>query len=451
VRANGLYNTLTRADDITFEPKPYLAEFMEPAPDLSYWTVRVRPAEFHNGKPVTADDVIYTFQRILNPKNGSSDAGILTSIDPKRMQKLDSRTVRLHLRFPDISLPGVVRISGCSIVPVGFDPKNPIGSGPFKFKNFTPGQQSTFVRNENYWDSGKPYLDELQVIDFADPGTTRVNALLSGQIDGADHILVSLAPSVEGSSGHQLLVSRSYAYETWEMRMDVAPFSDVRVRQAIKLIAGRPQIIEQAFSGSRYASLANDLPAFQDPLYDHSIPQRVQDIEQAKSLLKQAGQAGATVTLTVSDLSQGAVQTAQILAQQATAAGLTIKINNIADGATYFSKYWVQAPFKFDYWPTTTMWEHIGFSLLPGASANLTAWNDPHWHALVTQARGTADLAKRKEIMAEAQRILWDTGTQAIFAFYNGVDAYSTKFAGIKPSITGIGPSGLYFDNVGLA
>src|SRR5436190_3074948 len=90
VRSRALYDLLVAVDENTNQPKPFLAEEFEPAPDLSYYTVRVRQAEFHNGKPVTADDVIFSLRRVLNPKAAASDAGLIASVDPQRMQKLDS-------------------------------------------------------------------------------------------------------------------------------------------------------------------------------------------------------------------------------------------------------------------------------------------------------------------------------------------------------------------------
>jgi peptide/nickel transport system substrate-binding protein len=164
------------------------------------------------------------------------------------------------------------------------------------------------VRNENYWQSDFPYLDEFHIIDFADPGTTRLNALTSGQIDGAPLIPASSLPTVDGASSLKSIISKAYSFQTWEMRMDIPPFDDVRVRQAIRLIADRPQIIEHAFNGEKFATVANDWPSIQDPVYDHDIPQRTQDIEQAKSLLKQAGREDLTVELVVSNVVPGVVE-----------------------------------------------------------------------------------------------------------------------------------------------
>ena len=139
-------------------------------------------------------------------------------------------------------------------------------------------------------------------------------------------------------------------------------------------------------------------------LYARSIPQRSQDIERAKALLKAAGKEGLTVPLAVSNIAPGAVSTAQVLAQQATAAGVTININNLADAATYFDKYYVQAPFNIDYAATNPMWASIGFFLLPGATYNIEMWKDPTWLALVTKAR-ELEFAKQKAYLGEAQQI----------------------------------------------
>jgi peptide/nickel transport system substrate-binding protein len=443
-----LYDTLITFDE-DGKLTPRLAEEYEPADDVRSWTVRLRDAEFHNGKPVTADDVIYSLRRVLDPKAGGSAATFLAAVDPKRLEKMDDRTVRIHLKYPDVSLPYGLRLQGAAIVPVDFDPKHPIGSGPFKLKSFNPGQQSAFVRNDNFWQSGKPYLDELQVVDFADPGTTRINALTSGQIDFVNRVPFNMVPQLEGRPDQNVLISKSYNYATWEMRMDKAPFDDVRVRQALMLLVDRDQVVEQAYSGSKFATVANDLSSRQDPLFNDSLPQRQQDIEQAKSLLKAAGRDGLTVELVVADVQTGLVQTAEVWAEQAKAAGVTIKVKKV-NSSEYFEKYWHQAPFKFDYWSTNPYWEFIGYALLPGAAYNISSWKDPQWVDLVTEARGTLDEAKRKELAGEAQKIQWERGTQGVFAYFFGADAHSKKFKGFEPSVLGYA-NGVRFEDVSVA
>jgi peptide/nickel transport system substrate-binding protein len=447
-----LFDQLVRFDDKTGGIQLHLAESVEPAPDLSYWTVRLNKAEFSNGKPITADDVIYTIQRTLNPKTGAQAATVAQSIDAANLKKLDSRTVRINLHYPDAGVPYELRQQGFAIIPTGFDPKKPIGSGPFQLQSFTAGQRGVLVRNDNYWVSGRPFLDQLEIVDFSDPGTTRINAFTSGQIDGANQIAYELVPGVEGASGIGLLISPSFNYNTFEMRMDKPPFDDTRVRQAIMLVADREQIVQHAFSGSRFAVVGNDLPSHQDPMFDHSVAQRKQDIEQAKSLLKAAGRENLTIELVVSNLAPGVVNTAQTLAQQANAAaGITININNIADSATYFTRYYFQAPFKFDYFPTYDIWEDTNGALVPGGSVNLSYWSDPEWLATYKKARGTPDTAERKALMAHCQQITWERGTRALFAYYRTADAFREKFTGFYTSAGGRGLNGLHFETVGMA
>lgn len=449
-RTVALFDTLLYMDH-QFQIQPSLATACTPNKDLTSYTLELRRGvTFHDGKPFTADDVIATFQRIFNPKTAATGIGTIKSIDPKRIKKLDSHTLRLDLLYPDCGLPAGFTQPGNAISPVGFDPTKPVGTGPFVYQSFTPGVRSVFTRNPNYWRNGQPYIDQLEIIDFADPTTARVNALISGQIDGANQLLPSFVPLLRSHAPQIAWQNNpSGSCDTMEMRMDIAPFNDVRVRQAMRLIADRHQIIQDAYSG--YAHVGNDWPSPQDPTYDHTIPQREQDLQQAKFLLKKAGQSDLKVTFDVSPVSPGLVSMAQVFAQQAKSAGVTVNVNNVSDSATYFAKYYYQAPFKFDFFSTLSVWQMVGYALLPHSPYWLSRWNDPQWTKLVTTARGTVDLAKRNELMHEAQKIFWDSGTWLINAFYATIDAYSTKFTGFHKDISGNGLNGLYFNEISLA
>jgi peptide/nickel transport system substrate-binding protein len=448
-RTVALYDTLLYMDH-QFNIQPSLALSCTANKAVDRYTLELRKGvTFHDGKPFTADDVIATFKRIFAPKSGATGIGTIGSIDPSRIKKLGSHVVQLDLRYPDVGLPAGLTQPGNAITPVGFDPKKPNGTGPFVYQSFTPGVRSVFVRNENYWRNGQPYLDQLEIIDFTDPTTARVNALLSEQIDGANQLLPSFVPELKGHQNIAYQINPGGSCDTLEMRMDIPPFNDVRVRQAMRLIADRPQIVQNAYSG--YARIGNDWPSPQDPTYDHSIPQRVQDIEQAKHLLKQAGRSDLNVTLYVSPVSPGLVSMAQVLAEQAKSAAVTINVSNVTDEATYYSKYYYQAPFKFNFFSTLTIWQMVGYSLLPNSPYLLSKWHDPHWTKLVTTARGTADASKRNDLMHEAQKIFWESGTWLINAFYDTIDAYSTKFTGFHKDISGNGLNGLYFNEISLA
>src|SRR3954469_1146220 len=265
------------------------------------WTIRVRDGiEFHNGKTMGAADVRYSLQRLINPKVGLGGQALLASIDPQRIKKLDKRTVRLFLKQPDGTILDALTLYTNAIVPVGYSPTgagkaNPnVGTGAYKLQSFTPGQQSVHVRNPNYWRSGQPYFDKVVIIDFPDD-TARVNALLGGQIDAMTDVPPAQVAVVNGHSGTKVLESPSAAWTPIIMRVDAPPFNDVRVRQAMRLIATRPQMVQQALAG--HGHIGNDLYGIFDEVFAKDLPQRHQDIAKAKALLKAAGKSDLSVDL----------------------------------------------------------------------------------------------------------------------------------------------------------
>ena len=297
----------------------WLAEEASPNKDATEWTIRLRPGvTFHDGKDLTADDVLYTFKTILTTQTNSTVP--LAPLDKNRLRKLDKYTVRLGCQRPfSTFIQTIASLSTMGIIPVGFDPKKPVGTGPFKFESFTPGAQSTFVRNHSYWQSGLPYVDKLVITNFSDE-TSQLNSLQAGQVDCIDQLSSASLATLQSGSSVTALVSNSGGYNPFTMRMDVAPFNDVRVRQALRLVVDRKQMRELVFDG--HGIIANDLWSPWDPVYDKSIPQRDQDIEQAKSLLRHAGRRDLRLQLITSDIAQGTVKSAEVFAQQASRAGI---------------------------------------------------------------------------------------------------------------------------------
>ena len=173
----------------------------------------------------------------------------------------------------------------------------------------------TMTRNPDYWQTGKPYVDRIVINNVADE-TSQINGLISGQFNLIDYLSGSSIASIE-SGGARVTISQGGSWNPFTMRTDKPPFHDVRVRQAFRLLVDRPAMRDTVFNG--HGMIGNDLYAIFDPVYDHSIPQRDQDLEQAKSLLKQAGYEKLTVTLVTSPIAQGVVDSAQVFAQQASA------------------------------------------------------------------------------------------------------------------------------------
>ena len=423
-----------------------LAEEITPN-SASVWTIRVRDGiEFSNGKTLGADDVIFSIRRLINPKLGLFGGAALSSVNPNAMKKMDARTVRLTLKRPDVTILDALGQYIANIVPVGYSPtavgkaKPNIGTGPYVLKSFTPGQQSVHVRNPNYWrGGGQPYFDEVVIIDFPDD-TARVNALLGGQVDAITDVPPAQLAVVSGHSGTKVLESPSAAWTPICMRVDAAPFSDVRVRQAMRLIANRPQMVEQALAG--HGHIGNDLYAPFDPAYNHSLPQRVQDIDQAKSLLKAAGQSNLSVDLQSTNGALGMNEGAQVFAQQASAAGVKVNVKILDSGAFYSNQY-LKWAFSTDFWGTRNYLAQVAAGSLPTSPYNETHWPDAarkKFIAMYNEALGTVNQAKRYEIEHAMQALEYQYGGYIIWGFSTLLDGYSTKLQGLKQGDKGVLP-----------
>ncbi len=425
LRAQQLYDGLTETDE-NLRVRMALAEELT-AESATQWVVRLKPdLHFHNGKPVTAEDVMFSIRRIIDPKKPYQGSQGLAMIDADGMRKLDERTVRLRLHKPNAFLPEEFSQIWNPIVPVDFDPRtHAVGTGPYRFKSFTPGSRSLFTRNPDYWREA-PHFDEIAVIDFSDD-TARLNALIGGEIDvmpAPPHAQLQIARAAPGITICNL---PSTAWEPFCMRADVAPFSDVRVRQALRLIPDRQQFITQVYNGN--ARLGNDLFGASDPDYAE-LPQRMQDLDQAKSLLRSAGYPDLDVEIVTATISPTVVQAAEVYAEQAKAAGVSVRLRRI-DPAAFYGSGFLKRPFTQDSWSVFPLMPLMSLTVLPGAGDNETGWNDPQTIQLIDAARATSDAAARKDRIIELQRLLHERGGYIIPALINQLSFFSDKIGGL--------------------
>jgi len=432
--------------DWDMQLQPLLAESIEPNADGSVWQFKLRDGVlWHDGSPVTADDVVFSMERIVDPKDPKVASAALTGVAPGTIKKIDDLTVEFQLTTPNVLLDENLAERSAKIVPVGFDPMNPIGSGPFKMIDMKPGEQFKWEAFADYWDT-PPYVDTLTMIEFADD-TARINALSSGQIQAMSQLPKSQATMIEGTEGLALLNAETGGWRPFTMRIDVKPFDDVRVRQAFRLIVDRQQMIDQAYSG--IGAVANDMYARYDA-GTPDLPQREQDIEQAKSLLKQAGYDGdLTVELVTSEGALGGdeVAAAQVFAEQAKAAGVTVNLKKV-DAGVFYGEDYLSWPFAQDFWATRSFLAQASQGTMPDAPYNETHWENAEWLALVQQAFKTVDDAERSALIAQAQEIEYNEGGYIIWAWRNQLDAYSETTTGYKLDKLA-GPIGrMYFKDV---
>jgi peptide/nickel transport system substrate-binding protein len=436
-----LYDSLMGWDQ-DYQLVYHLAEEVSGNEDASVWTIRLKPdLTWHDGKPVTADDVVYTFQLITDPNNPLAGAASLGGLVPKNIVKVDDKTVEFRLDKPNAILPEGLAYRTNILVPVDFDPAKPVGCGPFKLDVFKPGEQISFLPFDGYWGEG-PYVSSLTVIEFAEEAA-RVNAFLSDAVDAMSQLPRAQVNVVSGSAGHKVLRAQTGAWQPFTMRIDVKPLSDVRVRQAMRLIVDRQQMLEQAYTG--YGWVGNDMYAPFDPGYPKDLPQREQDLEQAKSLLKQAGYSDLSIELVTSDAVGGsAVAAAQVFAEQAKGAGVAVNVKKV-DAGVFYGEDYLTWTFAQDFWYTRNYLAQAAAGSLPTAPYNECHWKNAKWQALVEEAYQTVDETKRNELIAEAEKIEYDEGGYIIWAFNDQIDAYNEKLGGVKPDKQGTPLSGFRF------
>ena len=444
-RAQSLYQPLLQLTTAA-QTEFVLAEDISPRKSTAEWVIKLRPGiTFHDGKPLTADDVIFTLRRILSQKLvGSTPLG---PVDAKGLKALDKHTVLVPMTSPYGSFVDQLAYwYYLYVVPVGFNPKQPNGTGPFKYQSFTPGQRSVFVRNPNYWKSGLPYVDSVTIIDFSDSASLQ-NALTTGVIHGAGALEGPQISVLKTTSGVQTVVSRTGAITPFTMRVDQAPFNDVNVRQAMRLLVDRPQLINSALNGD--ATVGSDVFSPYDPDFDSSL-HRSQDIAQAKFLLKKAGHQNLTVQLVTSAVATGTVAMATVLQQQAKAAGVTINLKTV-DPTTFFGPNYLHWTFSQDFYNYSPYLAQVAQSMLPTSPFNETHWSLPHYVSLYHQANVTADPAVRKEIKREMQLIDFNEGGYIVPAFIDALDAYSTKITGYAAARLGQPLSDFDFEHFSFA
>lgn len=451
-RAQQLYQPLVQLSNDA-QVEYILAEEIVPAGSTSEWHIKLRKGvTFHDGKSFGADDVLYTLRTILNPKKPLGGATVLAPVDLKRLKKIDQHTVSVPMTSPFGSF--VDQLASfwyfLYIAPIGWTQKDkPNGTGPFKYQSFTPGQQSVFTRNENYWKSGLPLLDTVTIIDFNDP-TAVQNALTSGAIDATGQLTGAQMKILQQTPGIHAVPSKTGSIEPFTMRVDMKPFDDVNVRQAMRLVVDRPAFIASTLDG--FGTVAADVSSPFDPDYDQSL-HREQDIAMAKSLLKKAGYNGDLKVTLYSSLAinSSALNMATLLKQQASAAGITININQVSPGSFFGPNYYTKVPFAQIYYNYSPYLAQVAQTFLPTSPYQEVHFNDPTYTKLYAEANKTGSASVRKEIEYEMQRIDFNQGGYIIPCFVDSLDAYSSKVSGYQTGKVGEPMGNFNFENYSLS
>lgn len=311
---------------------------------------------------------------------------------------------------------------------------HPIGTGPFVFSSFTPGQRSLCTKNPNYWETGKPYVDTWNDISITDNGA-RFNALLAGELDMMDSLLPTYAKEYLHSKQVQVVrAAPGLQIQVFLMAVNDAPFNDPLVREAFRFIPNRQQLIDDVFLG--FGTVGNDVAGRNLWNFDSSLPPREQDLDRAKSLLKKAGKEHLHVTLDTADVIPGFVSAATLFAEQATGAGVTVNVNQVSASA-YFntSQLYTHIPFGQSAWTVYILSQWYDQALRTTSIWNETHWRYPSFDKLLNEAESAPNVTVAKRLWDDVAKVQYDSGGYILWVNADILDAAAPDVRGIVPAV----------------
>jgi peptide/nickel transport system substrate-binding protein len=402
-------------------PQPELATSWTPSADTKTWTFKLRQGvKFHDGSDFKADDVVATYRRLADKTTGSTAASALTFLPPDGIEKVDDQTVIFHLSRAQADFPYYTYIYQAGILPATWSgdwASTPIGTGPFKMTSYTPGQGSSYIRNENYWENGLPYLDGIEIKIWQDP-SGELTALQSGASD-----LMALTPydaldDIRKNPNLQVTTSRSASYDAMHMRVDTAPFDNVKVRQALALALNRQDVLVTVL-GPDGGELANDQPVA-PILRDHvDIGMKTQDLTTARRLLAEAGHPNGFEFDLPTHSGAEWLKNFALTLQQAFAP-IGVKANLVVETSQVYYNHWTTVTTGVTEWASrSTASEILNAAYRTGVNWNSAHWSNPTFDKALDDLDATVDPARRKELMQTMEKALSDE-IPALITYHRG-------------------------------
>ncbi|MCF6444577.1 ABC transporter substrate-binding protein [Nereida sp. MMG025] len=412
--------------------KGELAESWEASADAKTWTFKLRQGvTFHNGKSFGADDVIESLN--LHVAEGAKSAAqpIVSAIT--NMEKVNDHEIIFTLAAGNADFPFLLSDYHILMYPAGQVEEaiaNGIGTGLYKVESFDPGVRLLLSRVDgHYKDGNSGWFDSVEAIAIND-STARMNALMTNQVDAVNRVDFKTEPLLRANPMINIFEVTGNQHYTFPMLTDLDPFSNLKLRQALKHAVNRQEMVDKILLG--HGKVANDHPIGPaNQYYAADLEQNAYDPDKAASLIREAGLEGTTIDLSASNAAfSGAIDAAQLYQASAKAAGIDINvIQEPADG--YWSNVWLKKAWCACYWSgrATEDWM-FSTAYETGVPWNDSQWDDkdsPRFQELLLTARAELDSDKRRSMYGEMQMILSKDGGTVVPMYANYVDAHNTK------------------------
>lgn len=429
-----VYDTLVQpGDDLTMEPA--LAESWDVSDDQLTWTFTLREGvTFHNGRELVADDVVYSYERIMDPETAANNAFRFASVES--VTAPDDQTVEITLTRPTPNLlVNIGAFKGMAIIPQeivedGSIDSTPVGTGPFKFVSSSPDQGILLERNEDYWQEGLPHLDEIRFVQIPD-ATVKLTNLQTGEVDWIDSVPPQNLADLEGDDSVVLERVPGGDYHYFALNQAREPFDNPDVRRAISMAIDRETIAEAAQFGAATPN-QTAIPEGNFWYHDYS-PFTSGDIEGAQELLEAAGVSDLSIEFMVSSEFPETVTQAQVIASQLEALGVTVEISDVDFGT------WLDRQGQGDFDAFMLSW--IG-NIDPDdfyyaqhhteGSFNFQGYSNPEVDQLLDDARVETDDAARKALYDQAVEMIVDDASYTYLYNPENIGAWAPHLEGYQ-------------------
>ncbi|BBZ33693.1 ABC transporter substrate-binding protein [Mycolicibacterium confluentis] len=425
-RLGALYDQLVELGQ-DGSPQMLLASEFTPNEDGTEWTMSVREnVKFHDGTPLTAADVLYSLRRVVD--SGAAAAATLSVVDFDRTEKVDDHTIVFQLKKPAGDFPSFFVDPSTSIVKSGTENfEAPVGTGPFKFKSWTRGDRSVFVRNDDYWGT-KAHLDELVVMPMSDE-TARVNAVLSGAVDVSVDVSPTSVAAFE-QAGVSVAAKTGAAASNFYMRADSAPTNQPALREALSLAIDRQKCVDVALQGK--GTVASDLFGVNFPSFPKDAETISYDPERAKSVLAKAGINNPSITLHLGPGGPGMVECAQVFQESAKAAGITIDFSTVP-GQDVFNPDagYLSWDFGMTAWLGASFEYLARMTMLNGAFFDEVGFANPEFDRAFFEAQALMDADARNAAYAELAKQIQQEHIYIVWGYGDFLTAHAGKVQGL--------------------